>query len=85
MHSPFDTFRIHLPWPELVKRTVRDFMADDCLSLAAQLAFYFFLALFPALLFLLGFASFFSLSSVSDEGRQGASTIRSPGCARYYH
>lgn len=44
---------------ELVKRTVAEVQDDNCVGLAAQLAFYFFLALFPALLFfvaLLGYA-----------------------------
>ena len=35
---------------------------DDVTGLAAQLAFYLFLSLFPALLFLLALASFFPLS-----------------------
>ena len=42
----------------IIKRTIQDTSNDDCLGMAAQLAFYFFLALFPALIFgvaLLGF------------------------------
>lgn len=45
-------FRPSLTWTEILKRTVAEIGADNCLGLAAQLAFYFFLALFPALLFL---------------------------------
>lgn len=52
----------------IVVRTGREFIADDCLNLAAQLAYYFFLAIFPALLFLLSLASFFPLHEVSDNG-----------------
>lgn len=63
----FDTFAIPISWWELLKRTVREFIADDCLSLAAQLAYYFFLALFPALLCLLSLASFFPLHSFTDQ------------------
>ena len=37
---------------------------DDVAGLAAQLSYYFFLALFPALLFLLAVASFFPLASL---------------------
>ena len=37
------------------------------LGLAAQLAYYFFLALFPAILFVLALASFFPLSSLTDD------------------
>lgn len=44
----FDTT---LGWGELFKRTAKETSADNGLGLAAQLAYYFFLALFPALLF----------------------------------
>jgi membrane protein len=50
----FDT---QLGWGELVRRTVKETQADNGLGLAAQLAYYFFLALFPALLFLIALAS----------------------------
>ena len=36
-------------------------------GLAAQLSYYFFLALFPAILFLLALASFFPLSNITDD------------------
>ncbi|MEX1128423.1 MAG: YihY/virulence factor BrkB family protein [Vicinamibacterales bacterium] len=45
-------FRPSISWTEILKRTAQEIGADNCLGLAAQLAFYFFLALFPALLFL---------------------------------
>ncbi len=51
-------------WPELVKRTVRETRADNGLGLAAQLSYYFFLALFPALLFLLALTSVFASSDL---------------------
>jgi len=53
-------YKLTLPisWKDLVKRTAREVQADNCLNLAAQLAFYFFLALFPALLFLVALLSF---------------------------
>ena len=41
-------------------------MADNCLGLAAQLAYYFFLALFPALLFLVAIISFIPVSGLID-------------------
>jgi membrane protein len=53
-------------------------VADDCLSLAAQLAYYFFLALFPALLFLLSLASFFPLGSVTDQVTASLSAFAPP-------
>jgi membrane protein len=58
---------LHLPLSELVRRTVRETIDDDCLGLAAQVAYYLFLALFPAILFLLAVASFFPLDNLTDE------------------
>ena len=52
-------FSIPLTWAELAKRTIKETMADDCLGLAAQLAYYLLLALVPALVFLLALTSFF--------------------------
>jgi membrane protein len=56
-----------LSWSELLRRTWRDALEDDVLGLAAQLSYYFFLALFPAILFLLALASFFPLANVADD------------------
>jgi membrane protein len=60
-------FDIPLAWGELLKRTAKEVSEDDCLGLAAQLAYYFFLALFPAVLFLLALASFFPLSNFIND------------------
>jgi membrane protein len=46
---------------ELARRTARDTLEDDCPGLAAQLAFYFFLAVFPALLFLVSLLGYLPL------------------------
>jgi membrane protein len=54
-------------WLELARRTFRESVEDDCLGLAAQLSYYFFLALFPAILFLLALASFFPLENLTDD------------------
>ena len=54
-------------WSELARRTWRESFDDGLLDLAAQLAYYFFLALFPALLFGLALASFFPLSQLTDD------------------
>lgn len=51
-------FDVPIGWGELLKRTVRDTQRDNGLGLAAELAYYFFLALFPALLFLIALTSF---------------------------
>ena len=59
-------FRVPLTWREILKRTAVEVMADNCLGLAAQLAYYFFLALFPALLFLVAVISFMPISGLLD-------------------
>src|SRR3954462_5714238 len=59
-------FRVPLTWTELAKRTYAEVMADNCLGLAAQLAYYFVLALFPALLFLVALISFLPVANVLD-------------------
>ena len=46
----FAYFRVPVPWRELARRTIIDTFRDGCPGLAAQLAFYFLLGLFPALL-----------------------------------
>ena len=50
-------------WPDVLKRTVGEIGDDNCLGLAAQLAFYFFLALFPALLFLVALVGFLPIEN----------------------
>ncbi len=55
-----------VPAIELIKRTVRETIDDDCLSIAAQLAFYFALALFPALLFVVALAGYLPYDVVND-------------------
>jgi membrane protein len=59
----FAQFRLPIGWAELLKRTYREFFDDNCLGLAAQLAFYFFLALFPALLFLVSLIGFLEVKN----------------------
>lgn len=46
-------------WIELFRRTVKEAMADNCFGMAAQLAYYFFLSLFPALLMVVAVTSAF--------------------------
>jgi membrane protein len=54
----FKTFSIPITWSELIKRTLKETSEDDCLGLAAQLAYYLLLALVPAIVFLVALASF---------------------------
>lgn len=67
-----------ISWTELGRRTWREIVDDDVAGLAAQLSYYFFLALFPALLFLLALASFFPLSDITDDVTAALGTIASP-------
>jgi len=61
--------RLKLPLSprELLKRTFKETIADDVLNLAAQQAYYFFFALFPAILALISLASFFPVDNLVDE------------------
>src|SRR6266540_1426564 len=58
--------RVPLGWHDLLKRTGKEAVADDVFDLAAQQAYYFFFALFPALLFVIAVASFFPLQGLID-------------------
>ena len=58
-------FDLPITWPEVARRTAKEMIADDCLGLAAQLSYYLFLALFPAILFLLALGSFFPLQDLA--------------------
>jgi membrane protein len=59
--------RVPLSWTDLLKRSLKDAWDDDVLNLAAQQAYYFFFALFPALLFAIALASFFPLQGLIDD------------------
>jgi membrane protein len=58
--------RVPIGWKALLKRTYQEIVADNCLGLAAQLAYYFFLALFPALLFLVALLSLFPVENLLE-------------------
>ena len=60
--------RVPLSWREILSRTFKEaFWEDNCLGMAAQLAYYFFFALFPALLFLVAVASSFPVVTLVDD------------------
>jgi membrane protein len=63
----FRAFHIPISWRALLVRTFHETVDDDVTGLAAQLAYYFFLALFPALLFLVALASFFPLKDLMPQ------------------
>jgi len=71
-------FEVSIGWRELLRRTIREINDDDVLNLAAQLSYYFFLALFPAVLFLLALASFFPLTHFTDDIVRTLSPITPP-------
>jgi membrane protein len=56
--------KVPLGWKDLAIRTAKEISADDLLNLAAQQAYYFFFALFPALLTLISIASFFPIENL---------------------
>src|SRR5512132_2619453 len=56
--------RVPLSWTELGRRAAKEILADDLLNLAAQQAYYFFFALFPALLTVISIASFFPIDNL---------------------
>jgi membrane protein len=61
-------FRVSLTWAQILRRTFVDaIFKHNCLGLAAQLAYYFFFSLFPALIFLLAIASYFPITTLMDE------------------
>jgi membrane protein len=62
------SFQVPLTWGQILKRTFYDaFWKDNCLGMAAQLAYYFFFALFPTLLFLIALASYFPVETLIDD------------------
>lgn len=63
----FEQLQLPLGLGELFKRTLKDTLADDVLSLAAQQAYFFFFALFPALLAVISIASFFPIDTLMHD------------------
>jgi membrane protein len=60
--------KVPLSWREIVQRTFHEaFWKDNCLAMAAQLAYYFFFALFPTLLFVVALASYFPVTTLIDD------------------
>jgi len=67
--------RMPLRSTEIVTRTIREIDDDNCLGLAAQLAFYFFLSLFPALLFLVALIGYLPVENVLTQLLEALGTI----------
>src|SRR5262245_39316026 len=61
-------FGVRLTWAQILRRTFVDaIFKHNCLGMSAQLAYYFFFSLFPALLFVIAVASYFPITSLVDE------------------
>jgi membrane protein len=60
-------FRVPIRWTEVAKRTGSQVIKDNVLGLAAEVAYFFFLALVPALLFLVALASFFPIQELTGQ------------------
>jgi membrane protein len=53
--------QVPISWAEILRRTFTEaFSKDNCLGMAAQLAYYFLFALFPTLLVMIAFADIFA-------------------------
>src|SRR5258705_913461 len=59
--------KVPLTWRQVFTRTGREAFADNVFGMAAQLSYYFFFALFPALLLLITIASYFPIHTLVDE------------------
>lgn len=61
-------FKVPLTWWQILKKTLWGaFYEDNCLGMSAQLAYYYFFALFPALLMMLAIASYFPYHTLVND------------------
>ena len=69
--------KVPLSWGDILRRTFNEaFFKDNCLGMAAQLAYYFLFALFPTLLVLMAVADIFAADVV--QMLRGASGLLPP-------
>jgi len=54
-------------WRQVMGRTIQEAWADNIFGLSAQLAYYFFFSLFPALLLLIAVASYFPQETLINQ------------------
>ena len=71
-------FTVPIGWTVIVRRTARQIYRGQCFGWAAALAYYSFLALFPALLFVVSVASFLPIQRLVDQVVEMVSRI-APG------
>jgi membrane protein len=66
-------------WVDVLKRSVKEFLADDAMGLAQQVAYSSLLAFFPAVIFLVGL---FGLIGIYDDLREFLAVIAPEGVLR---
>lgn len=71
----FAYFRPQGSWRDIAAHTIREVSDDHCFGLAAQLAFYFLLALFPALLFVVALIGYLPVENAVAELLQALGTV----------
>jgi membrane protein len=59
-------FAVPIGWREVLRRTGAAIYRDDCFGWSAELAYYFFFALFPALLFLVTLVPYVPVQHLPD-------------------
>ena len=69
-------------WGEILDRTARAIYGDDCFGWAAELAFFWFLAVFPALLFVVALAGSLPVQHLIDVVVASLARVAARRCAR---
>jgi membrane protein len=76
------SLKVPLTWGEILKRTIHEATADNIMGMSAQLAYYFFFSLFPALLLVIAIASYFPVQTLVDEVFKAMSGFAPPEALR---
>ena len=74
--------KVPLSWREILTCTVREALSDNLFGMSAQLAYYFFFSLFPALLVLIAIASYFPVQTLVDQVVNSMSGFAPPDVIR---
>jgi membrane protein len=61
------SLKVPLSWRDIFGRTIKEAMADNIFGMAAQLSYYFFFSLFPALLLMMALASYFPVQTLVND------------------